>query len=250
MTFWQGLKATYRSSIAFLIACPLLALVPVAFELLQHAIEVHIGMYDSIAAAKATEHHPLRMSFGMLKVISLTVPMYWVTRFLPERSARFAATADPLAIRLFTAYFATGIAFAAIQLFALPQSGIVLLSAFIIGQIVGGLLIAWGVAAALGNVEIGPRTSIRIMARQVPWTFAFTLIAILPLMILHYAFGTFALLGPKPLVWPVLIIDSLLVGWLTAVMIAAGYYAATRAATRAGVSLAAVQLAARAGVRG
>jgi hypothetical protein len=37
--------------------------------------------------------------------------------------------------------------------------------------------------------------------------------------------------------WPVLIIDSLLVGWLTAVMIAAGYYAATRAATRAGVSL-------------
>ncbi len=43
MAFWTALKATYSGSSAFLIACPLLALIPVAFELLQHAVEAHIG---------------------------------------------------------------------------------------------------------------------------------------------------------------------------------------------------------------
>jgi hypothetical protein len=237
MTFWQAFKATYSGSIAFLIACPLLALVPVAFELLQHAIEVRIGFYDSIAAAKATEHHPMRMAFGLLKVMSLTVPVYWITRFLPERNARFAATADLLAIRLFTGYFAIGIALAALQLFALPQTGIVLIASLVIGQIVGALLIAWGVAATFGNVAIGPRASIRIMARQVPWTFAFTVIVILPLMIPHYALGAAALFGPKPLMWPILIVDSLLVSWLTAVIAGGGYYAAMRGATEVGINL-------------
>ena len=240
MTFWHAFKATYSGSMAFLIACPLLALIPVAFELLQHVIEVHIGFYDSIAAAKSTEHSPIRMGFGLLKVMSLTVPIYWITRFLPERNARFAATADPLAIRLFAGYFAVGIALAAFQLFALPQTGTVLIASFVIGQIVGGLLIAWGVAAPFGNVAIGPRASVRIMVRQMPWTFAFTLIAILPLMIPHYALGALALLGPKRLLWPVLIVDSMLVSWLTAVMASGAYYAASRAATRADVNLIAV----------
>jgi len=237
MTFWQEFKATYSGSMAFLIACPLLALVPIVFELLQHAIEVHIGMYGSLAAAKATEHHPLRMGFGMLKIVSLTVPIYWVTRFLPARDARFAATVDPLAIRLFTGYFCFSIALVAIQLFALPQTGIVMLVSFVIWQVVGSLLLAWGVATTFANVTIGPVASFRIMAPQLPWTFAFTFVVILPLMIPHYALGALALLGPKILMWPVMIVDSLLVGWLTAVMIAGGYYAATRAATRAGVSL-------------
>lgn len=54
MTFWKALTTTYRGSIAFLIACPLLALVPVVFELVQHVVEVRIGLYDSVAAARAT----------------------------------------------------------------------------------------------------------------------------------------------------------------------------------------------------
>jgi len=51
--FWQAIKQSYRGSFAFLLACPLLALVPVAFELVQHMVEVHIGLYDSVEAAKA-----------------------------------------------------------------------------------------------------------------------------------------------------------------------------------------------------
>lgn len=237
MTFWQAWKTTYGGGTAFLFACPLLALFPVAFELLQHGIEVHIGMYDSIAAAKAVEHHPLRMGFGMLKVVALIVPIYWVTRFLPARDARFARTADPHALRLFAGLLAFEVALAAFQLFALPQSVPVLLIGFLAGQVIGSLIAAWGVAAPLGNATVGPRASIEIMARHVPWTFAFGIVVMLPLMIPHYALGAAALLAPKALLWPILIVDSLLVGWLTSVLVAGGYYAAMRAAGKAGVDL-------------
>lgn len=237
MTFWQAFKAAYGGSMAFLIACPLLALVPALFELLQHVVEVQIGFYDSIAAAKATEHSALRMGFGLLKVMALLVPVYWITRFMPDRNASFAATADPRALRLFANYFGVGIALAAFQLFALPQTGPVLIAAFIIGHIISCLLIAWGVAATFGNAAIGPIASLRIMARQLPWTFAFTLIVILPVMIPHYALGAVALLEPRQMLWPVLIADSILATWLTAVIAAAAYYAATRAASKADVDL-------------
>lgn len=53
MTFWKALKATYAGGLAFIVACPILALVAVAFELMQHAIEVHDGMYDSVAGFRA-----------------------------------------------------------------------------------------------------------------------------------------------------------------------------------------------------
>lgn len=237
MTFWQAFKGTYSGGTAFLIACPLLALIPIAFELLQHAIEVHIGMYDSIAAAKATEHHPLRMAFGMLKVAALTIPFYWVTRFQPDRNATFAATPDPKAIRLFAVYCVFQLALAAVQLFGLPQTGMVLAISFVVGMIVGNLLLAWGVAAAFGNASVGLRRSIAIMARHVPWTFAFSIAVILPLMIPHYAAAALAIAGPNAMLWPVLIADSLLVGWLTAVMAAGGYHAAVRAASKGGVDL-------------
>lgn len=237
MTFWQALKATYRGSIAFLIACPLLALVPVIFEVAQHVIEVHIGMYDSIAAAKAVEHHPWRMGFGVLKVASLLLAGYWVPRFLAWRDPRRAGQVAPVAVRLFAGFVAFQLAIALIQLFAVPQTGAVLLTAFAVGQVIGVLIAAWGVAAALGNAAIGPARSVAIMAPQLAWGFAFSLVAMLPVMIPHYALGALAILGPGALLWPVLLADSLLVGWLTAVLLAAAYCLAVRGTERAGVPL-------------
>jgi hypothetical protein len=75
------------------------------------------------------------------------------------------------------------------------------------------------------------------MARRLPWTLAFQLAAFLPLLVPHYVLGTFAIMGPKGLMWPTLALDALLVGYLTPVIIASTYYAATRAADLAGVSL-------------
>lgn len=238
MTFWQALKASFRGGTVILIACPLLALVPVIFEILQHVVEVRIGMYDSLAAAKATENHPLRMAFGVLKVTSLVLPVYWVARYLDTGDAGTAARVEPRAVALFAGFVAFQVALAAVQLFVLPRSGWWLLAAFVGGQIVGVLVSAWGIAAALGNAGIGPRRSAAIMAPQMAWTFAFSIAVMLPLMIPHYALGAAALLAPKLVMWPVLILDSLLVGWLASVLAAGSFYAVARASARAGVVLA------------
>lgn len=237
MTFWTALKQTYRGSIAFMIACPLLTMVPVVVEMIQHGIEVHIGMYDSIAAAKAVENHPLRMGFGLVKVLALIVPGYWVARFLAWRDPARAGRWDGSAVRLFAGVVAFHAMSAALQLFVLPRTGAVLAAGFVIGAVAVALLAAWGAAAPLGNRAIGPLGSMRMMAPRLVWTVAFMLVAMLPLMIPHYALAAAAILGAKPLLWPLLIADSLLVGWLAVVMAASGWFAALRATGLAGVNL-------------
>jgi len=237
MTFRQTFAATWRDSVAFLVACPLLALLPVGFELIQHVAEVHVGMYDGVAAARAVQHHPLRMGFGFAKVMMLVIQTYWVTRYLAWRDPALAARADPVALRCFAGLLAFNAAVAAIQLFVLPQSGPVLLATLLGGQVIGALIAAWAAAAPLGNAAIGPRASAAIMVRQLPWTWLFLFAAMLPLMIPHYALGALAILGPKPILWPVLVVDALLVSWLGTVIAASCFHAALRAATRAGVAL-------------
>ena len=96
---------------------------------------------------------------------------------------------------------------------------------------------AWTVAAPLGDAAVGLLASLRLMAHRLPWTLALQVTALLPLLIPHYALGMFAIMGRKSLMWPTLVLDALLVGILTPVMIASTYYAAMRAAGLAGVSL-------------
>jgi len=235
--FWQAIKQSYRGSFAFLLACPLLALVPVAFELVQHMVEVHIGLYDSVEAAKALDGSPIRLAFGFLKTIGIMVPGYWVVRWLATCDERFAATFNPEAVRLFSFYLLVNVGLVAIQLFLLPRTGIASLIAFLAGEAIGVLFAAWAVGAALGNPRIGPVQSAALMARHFVWNFVFFVVAMLPLMAVHYAFAALAILGPKLLLWPALVVDSLLVAWLTALLIAISYFAARRSADLEGVAL-------------
>lgn len=238
MKFWSALKASYSDSVAYVIAFPLLALFPVVFEMIQHVAEVHLGMYDGIAAAKAVEHDPLRMGLGLLKVAGLTMPAYWVARFITYRDPARVSRAEAPAVRLFAGVFVFQIVFAAVQLFLPVGSAWGELAIFVIGMAIGILMSAWGVAAPLGNAKVGPRASAGIMWRQLPWTFGFSLTAMLPLMIPHYLFADLAIFGSRIFLWPILLVDSLLVGFLAAVLAAADYHAAMRAAVRAGIPLA------------
>ena len=62
-------------------AAPLIFLLPVLAEGLQHFVEFQIGMFasaDSMAAAGASQQ---RLIFGVIKIISLLYVMLWVSRF-------------------------------------------------------------------------------------------------------------------------------------------------------------------------
>jgi hypothetical protein len=59
----------------------------------------------------------------------------------------------------------------------------------------------------------------------------------LPLLVPHYVLSIFAVMARKSLLWPTLVIDSLLVGVMTPVLIASSFYPALRAARLAGIAL-------------
>ncbi|MBD3730474.1 MAG: hypothetical protein IE933_12290 [Sphingomonadales bacterium] len=228
MGFWSGIRLAYRESWAFMLACPLLFLVPVLGEVIQHIVEMQIGMYDSLAAAQAADADPLRMAFGFVKTIGLMLPGYWVIRFIAGgRDAAAARRFEPRAAALFTYYLIFQAALSAVQLFALPRSGTALIVAMVAGLFLNPLLARWAASAPLG-LPTGPIASARVMAIQVPWAIGFSLAVILPLMVPHYILGAAALFAPAVLKWPVLIVDSLLVGYLAAVMVAATWVIATR----------------------
>ncbi len=229
MTFWSGLKYTYRESWAFLWACPLLALIPVLAEFAQHAAEMHLGMYASVEAAQAAENDPLRMAFGFLKTTALSLTGYWVIRYLAgNRDAQAARSFDRRSVALYAVVMLFNIALVALQLFVLPRSGTALIVGMLAGLIITPLLLRWFVAAPLG-IFISPVASARLMLPQVPWAIAFSLAVMLPLMIPHYALGAAAIFAPGyALKWVVLIADSLLVGWMAAAMMAASWGIATR----------------------
>ncbi len=237
VTFWKSFKAAYVDSLAFIRACWLLALVPVVFELLQHFVEVRIGAYDSMAAALALADAPLRLHFGLLKVASLTLSIYWVMRFLPCRDARFAARVEAPAWRLFAVFLVVQVALGAIDLYVLPRQGWWAVVWFVVGMVEGALFAAWAAGASLGNERMGVMASTRLMARRLPWTLAFQITVILLPMVLHYVLGTLAIALPRALMWPTLVLDALVVGYLAPVIVAGSYFPALRAAQLAGVTL-------------
>ena len=237
ITFWHAFRTTYGQSVSFLMVCPLLALIPVAFELMQHVVEYRIGMYSDIASASAVGDSAIRVAFGFMKAVALIVPTYWITRFLTGRGTDYARRLEPRALRCFGVFLLTEVGIAAVEIFLLPRKGPGAVFALLVGQVVTCLLCAWSVAAPIGNAEIGLVKSVDLMRRHLPWTFAFLLATMLPLMAVHYALAVASILGPKSLLWGALMLDALVVGYLSIVLIASNFYAAIRAAAVAQVVL-------------
>lgn len=230
MTFFSAFRLAYREGTAFLVACPLLALVPFVAEMVQHVVEVKLGMYQSIAAAKALDGDPVRLAFGFIKVLALILPGYWTMRFIAlGRNRAAAGRLDPVALRTFGLYLLVAAALSAIGLFAVPRTGAWTLADIVLGLVIGVLFAAWAVGAAIGDARLGPVSSARLMARHLLWGVGFSLVVTLPLMIPHYLFAALAIMGPKSLLWPILVVDALLVSWLAAVMVASTYAIARRA---------------------
>jgi hypothetical protein len=237
VTFWQGIRFTYRDSFAFLLACPLLAAIPACFEMLQHGWEFHHGMFDSAAGYYAEADDHVRWILGIVKTVVFTIAPFWIIRFLATRDPAYAARVEGRAAWLFAPYVAWQVLFFGIGIFWQPSDQWALF-AFSIGmQALNALLLSWGVAAALGNRAIGPLVSARITLRRLPWTLVFVIVASFPLSYLHKRLNGEAV--ERGLwVWAFLIIDSLLVSWYAAALVASNYFAAIRAATKAGLSLA------------
>lgn len=99
------------------------------------------------------------------------------------------------------------------------------------------MLAPWMVGSALGNAGLGFIRAIRLVGRDVWWGFLLALATIVPPLVIHYAFAGLAI-GAMPVVaWAILAIDSVLVGYLGAIIAATNVAITRRAVARAGAAL-------------
>ena len=84
---WSFIKQGYRDSARIMVALPALFGLAVATEFIQRVIEYRIGMFDSLESAEATAGHAARMGFGQVKILSLVLLLYWVSRWQVFRAA-------------------------------------------------------------------------------------------------------------------------------------------------------------------
>ncbi|MET0307209.1 MAG: hypothetical protein ABW023_00750 [Sphingomonas sp.] len=242
---WQQV---FAQAARFALLCPLLFLVPLVAELVQHWAEVHVGMYDSLAMAKAVEHDPLRMGIGHIKVFALFLIGYWAMRFFAFGNDTTEATRwDGRAVRLFAGVVAWGLFWLVViqdgpmlatalgvpeRPLAFAALGLVLFSMFF-----ETCLSPWKAAAAVGNARIGFFRSIAMIRGSFWWATALLLLTVLPLLVLHYVLAFVAIGKAGAALWAVLAIDSLLTSYLGVVMIAQTWIVAERGARRHGEQL-------------
>lgn len=81
---------TYAEGGRGLIAAPLIAAIVVVPEALQHAIELAMGIFESPDAARALQNSPLRMAFGITKIVGLVLAIVAFARFHALGSVRAA----------------------------------------------------------------------------------------------------------------------------------------------------------------
>jgi hypothetical protein len=242
----RDLRDAYAGSWRYMLACPLLFAVPVAVEGVQHGIEYMLGMFEGLDAAQAVETHPARMAWAYLKATVLALSAYWVIRYLALGAAQ-AGRLEPKAVRLFAPVMLWHLAWGALLMFGgglLTAAGIdgraalwVGLGVFFGNFMLEAALSAWKVGAALGNERLTFTRSLKLIGPRLLPAVGFMLAAILPLMIAHYALGIGAVFAPAGLVIPMLVLDSILVGYLGTLVVAATFMVARRATARAGEEL-------------
>jgi hypothetical protein len=246
---WASIKGAYRESARAAVALPLLFALPVATELVQHAIEYRIGMFASLQAMEAVGNHPARMGFGQVKILSLILVLFWACRWHAFRGQRGRSVlGDRGSAFLFAGVVVLSMAIGAAQQFGgtllapiLPDESTLMTVgiAFFLGSVVLDVyLTCWKVGSALGNPRLSIPASFKIMHGNFWWSLGFSLAMILPLMVAHYALNAVAIGQEQGPLWAILATDACLVGYLGLVLATTSFLIARRATERAGVPLA------------
>ncbi len=235
----QALAALFREAARYARACPWLFLVPVAAEAARHVAEGELGFYGGMAAAHGLAASPLRLAFGTAKVLALLWAGYWVTRWLEWGDPRRTRGVEPAALRSFAPLLLLELAAGLPAIWREPIEAA--LGVAVPGRVVAALEVAsfaltllfadWNRTAPLGE-RGGPWLSARRVAPLFGWALAFTLLAVIPPMAVHYALNYAAMAAPGGLKPALLAADTLWVGYLGVVVNGTPWFVSERARAR------------------
>ena len=217
---------SYRSGGVLFVTAPALWIAAALLELLQHAVEWHLGMFTLGDGIDAGSEHRIRMGFGMAKAAAILACTYLVPRFLYQER-------DWQAVRRLDKTFFKGIVVAAglfslVPLFleapdALARTAfdfepdVVIAWSLGIGLALSVPLMAlqpWVIGLFAGDHAMTLRVSIRAMHRRWIWATFLLYACVTPTMILHYALNGLAVGKPPLVLGSLLVLDSVLVGFI------------------------------------
>lgn len=221
--FFGDLIGAHLDGFRSMMGLPLLFAVLIVWEFAQHVIEVRIGFFDSREAAKAVANDPARMAFGWIKMISVYVGGFFVIRYLAAKNADAPLSPVGLALRRYAPYIAYSLGLFALVLYArgfVPATSVTTFRTIVsLAQIaVEPLLILWIVSAATDGTVRNPFRSVRVTGWLYFWALALFFVGRLPVNAAHQLLNRYAMGQPELLLWPMLVIDAVVVGLIIAVI--------------------------------
>lgn len=200
---------------------PIILLIAVIPEFVQHIAEIRMGMFESIEQAKAISNDPTRWIFGYAKLTGYLVAVLAAMRFWAahERGERW--------------WSPKGVAWKVFGL-ALIGNAVVILIAEGIDRALGGASEMVNEAGSLGWTLltapfliwliaglVGDRGATLKGAYKTGWfailrIVAYSAMVLVPLMWLHSLNHRWAIGASEPVVWGLMVFDSLVVGLLAA----------------------------------
>lgn len=202
-----------RTVSLFWIGPAVVALVVVP-EFAQHVAEIHLGMFDSAAAAKLAGNDPVRWAFGYAKIAGLVLTFiasarFWWCRAYGGRWYDIRRLAWVRLIVGFILFMAIGSATELVE----PLTGHKAPIALVVVATLLSLPYLFVMLAGLFGDRVTPMKA--LIAKSWPWLLLLALLAPLgfaPLSWLHGMNHRWALGAPDALVWALMVFDSIVVG--------------------------------------
>lgn len=206
---------TYRGAVKMIWVAPIIFLIAVIPEFVQHVSEIKMGMFTSVEQAKLIAISPERWAFGYAKIAGLVIALLLTTRFLGlGQSMRRTIRPSPRGLGR-TALFlvillGTGFAFDWLgQQVEIPAIKLVLDVISWIGEF--GMIILI-VGAWVEDFEMTARKAFGLYLPTALVLGICFFAVMLPLQLIHGSNHKLAMGQPDWMVWALMIWDSLLVG--------------------------------------
>jgi hypothetical protein len=223
--FWRGYGELLRHGLGLWRAAPLIPLIAIVTEFVQHIVEVRLGMFASKAAFHALAFDPLRWQAGYIKIAGFWIaifaamiatgglPLGSVLRAVPWRRALFALALNAVVVALSLAISERA-----------PSLGGTVLNAIL--SIVTLPLLTYLIGALLND----PAMDLRAAYTRGWWRLLRMALLVVPVFamgqLVHMLDHTLAIGRPPMVVWALMSWDALWIGVMaccTGAALAVGY---------------------------